>query len=629
MLIIGTAGHIDHGKSSIVKRLTNVDPDRLPEEKERGMTIDLGFAFYKTDKEETVGFVDVPGHERFVKNMIAGVGGIDLVMLVIAADDGWMPQSEEHFQIVRLLNIKNGIIVINKSDLAENDWLELLEAEVAEKVKGSFLEDAPIFKVSAQTGDGFEKLQDYLNELPDKIKSKNNIKKTRLYIDRSFVRQGIGGVVTGTLRGGNLQIGQNIDIFPSLEKGKVRTLQSNKQEVDMVTPGHRTAVSVTGIEKEKLVRGGVLSSNIDVEEIYHKQYLALSLSLLEESKIAIADRRKVVIIIGTTEVEGEIRLYDKKNIKPGENGIIFFKPDEPLFSLIGDFYIMRLPTPMVTLGGGQVLDRMRHFPKKKELEKYSYLNKRIPLSLGNLILSELDKKGIAAKDNILADANFSPDDIQSETKKLLESNQLTSFENNIISEMALSEKIKNYQKKITTFLKDKSHLSGLLLEQLKDLLNLPESQLKLIIRYMTSKGTMVKVGDVYSLSGQKQELAGPVKKAFDEIMRELQSGQFRPPSISSFTSKGKPYKDAIKFILDNKLGYKCGSEFIFVNEVWEEIVGFVKDVLNKNNELIVADLKDQFSLSRKYTIPILEETDRIRLTERDGDVRVKGRSFEN
>ncbi|MCM2271467.1 MAG: GTP-binding protein, partial [candidate division Zixibacteria bacterium] len=220
MIVIGTAGHIDHGKSSIVKRLTGTDPDRLPEEKARGMTIDLGFAFYHTDAGETIALVDVPGHERFVKNMIAGAGGIDAVMLVVAADDGWMPQSQEHYQIVKLLGVRHGFIALNKCDLAEPDWLTMLEQEIRARVADSFLKDAPIFRISATTGVGFDSLAQYLNSLPARIASRKDLGKARLYVDRSFVRPGIGGVVTGTLRGGSLSVGQPVSVWPSMAQGK-------------------------------------------------------------------------------------------------------------------------------------------------------------------------------------------------------------------------------------------------------------------------------------------------------------------------------------------------------------------------------------------------------------------------
>ncbi|MFH2049103.1 MAG: selenocysteine-specific translation elongation factor, partial [bacterium] len=280
MIIIGTAGHIDHGKSSIVQRLTGTNPDRLPEEQERGMTIDLGFAFYKTPSDDTIAFVDVPGHERFVKNMIAGAGGIDVVMLVVAADDGWMPQSEEHFQVVRLLGVKHGLIVINKIDLVEKDWLDLQEEDIKNRVKGTFLDNPKIFRVSSHTGEGFERLAVFLNELIINVNVRKNINKPRLYIDRSFIQQGIGGVATGTLKGGNLNAGQQVYLWPSQQSGKIKSLQSNGINVETAVPGQRTALSITGINKSLLVRGGLITDTDNFSYFKKHSVLALSLELL-------------------------------------------------------------------------------------------------------------------------------------------------------------------------------------------------------------------------------------------------------------------------------------------------------------------------------------------------------------
>ena len=324
MIVVGTAGHIDHGKSAIVKRLTGTDPDRLPEEKARGMTIDLGFAFLRTPDGEEIAFVDVPGHERFVKNMIAGAGGVDVVMLVVAADDGWMPQSQEHFEIIKLLGVKSGLIVINKIDLAESDWLEILKQDIRERVKDSFLANAPIFEVSAITGDGFDRLLAHLTGLPHTIKSRKDYGKARLFIDRSFVRPGIGGVVTGSLRGGKLSAGQTVTVWPSLNRGKIRSLQTHNDDLPSVGPGHRTAVSLTGIDKEDLRRGGVISDSTELEYLKEHDVFALSVELVKDAAVPIEDRRRVLIMLGTTEVEGEIRMFDRSEIKPASSGIAFF-----------------------------------------------------------------------------------------------------------------------------------------------------------------------------------------------------------------------------------------------------------------------------------------------------------------
>ncbi|MCP4703154.1 MAG: selenocysteine-specific translation elongation factor, partial [candidate division Zixibacteria bacterium] len=259
MFVIGTAGHIDHGKSSIISRLTGIDPDRLPEEKERGMTIDLGFAWYDTEDGQRVGLVDVPGHERFVKNMIAGAGGIDALILVVAADDGWMPQSQEHLQITRLLGIKHGLVALTKIDLVEDNWVDLVEEDIKDKLKNTFLAKAPIVRLSSETGVGFDDLKKEIANLTGKMINREDIGKPRLYVDRSFVLPGMGGVVAGTLRGGRFSAGMEVSVFPARKKGKIRILHSHNENVANSSPGQRTAVSLTGIDKQYLNRGSVLT----------------------------------------------------------------------------------------------------------------------------------------------------------------------------------------------------------------------------------------------------------------------------------------------------------------------------------------------------------------------------------
>lgn len=629
MLIIGTAGHIDHGKSSIVKRITGTDPDRLPEEKNRGMTIDLGFAFYKTPSKDTIAFIDVPGHERFVKNMVAGVGGIDAVMLVIAADDGWMPQSEEHFQIVRLLGIQRGFIVINKIDLADKDWLELLNLDIREKVKGTFLETAPIFNVSSVTGEGFKELINYLNTLPSQIESQKDIGKARLYIDRSFVRPGIGGVVTGTLRDGNLTVGQTVTVWPSMKVGKIRSLHSNNQEVEKATPGQRTALSFTGIDKEYLLRGGVVIDRQDFSSLIDKNVLALSLELLPEINLSLKDRRRLLLIIGTTEVEGVIRLYQKNELLPGHKGIVFFKSDQPVYTLVGDNFIMRLPTPMMTIGGGQVIAHLQTFPKQKNINQYQYLEKRVPLNLKNLIISELHKNIISPVENFLIDAIYAQQEVKKEVDKLVSEGILSLFEGNIYLTNIFKENIEMLKNKIASYFKNEPHLKGITMEQIISIYGAHKHQIELMVKYLLSIGELTKTNELYNLSGRGMELKGVVKMAHDEIITTLKNNRFIPPNISTFANKGKAYKDAIKYILDTKEGYKCGSQFIFLFETWKELITFIKNTISEKGSLKVSNLKDSFNLSRKYSIPILEETDRLKLTFRDGDIRIKGERFEN
>ena len=629
MLVLGTAGHIDHGKSAIVRRLTGTDPDRLPEEKDRGMTIDLGFAFREVEGGERIAFVDVPGHERFVKNMIAGAGGIDAVMLVVAADDGWMPQSQEHFQIVRLLGIRSGLIVINKCDLVEPDWLELLEADIREKVAGSFLQDAPIFKVSAQTGDGFDPLAAYLDTLPSKTAEDRDIGKSRLYIDRSFVLLGIGGVVTGTLRGGSLEVGQTVAVWPSKEVGKVRSLRANHREVQKALPGQRTAAAFTGIEKENLVRGGGVTDRLDFEFFDRHPVLALSVEMLPEAPVTLTDRRRVLFISGTTVSEGEIRLYSRRSIKPSESGTVFFKPDRPVYNLIGDRYIVRLPTPMITLGGGSVLDHLERLPRRKDKESLAYLEERSGKSAEDLVASELQKRIIAPISGLLDEAAVARSRVEKALKSLEADGVIGSFKGHVFHKDSLEASLEKFQGQVSAYLEENPHLRGLPRDQLLGLSRLETKTAEILLEYLIQQGMVVRVGDKYNLVGRGMSLKGGVKVAHDQIMRQLQEAPFNPPKLAKLAEGGKNHREAIKFIIDSGEGYKCGSDFVFLSETWEEIIGFIKERLGETGQMNVADLKDRFSLTRKFAIPILENTDRLKITRREGDLRVKGDRFED
>ncbi|MFH1686800.1 MAG: selenocysteine-specific translation elongation factor [bacterium] len=627
MLVIGTAGHIDHGKSAIVKRLTGTDPDRLPEEKARGLTIDLGFAF-RGDGDQSIAFVDVPGHERFVKNMIAGAGGIDVVLLVVAADDGWMPQSEEHFQIVRLLGIERGLIVINKIDLADPDWLELMREDIRDRVAGSFLAEAPVFEVSAVTGQGFEKLSEYLRKLPGQVEVDRDIGAARLYIDRSFVLLGIGGVVTGTLREGALEVGQQVSVWPSLPKGKIRSLHANDQEVSRAAPGQRTAVSFSGLDKEFLQRGGVITSRGSLESLKDNPVLALQIELLPNSLVALEDRRRAICMVGTSEVEGEVRTYRKTQIGPGEHGTVFFLPDEPLLALVGDHFIMRLPTPMVTLGGGRVLDRLPHFPRRRHLDRYGYLEQRRLLTVEDIVVSELVKLVAAPTNEFLANAAVAPKYVRTALQKLTKAGTVGSFGGYLYHQQTLADASARFRDYLGNYLQTNSHLRGLTLSQVYQESPFPDETTRVLLDFAIHEGSIVRLDDKYNLVGRGMTLKGKIKTAHGDIIKELAEVPLAPPKLSALAGRGKDFREAIKYILESGEGYKCGADFIFLIDAWKQILAFVRECLRTSGSMSVGDLKDRLGLSRKWAIPILEETDRLKITRRDGDNRVKGERFE-
>jgi selenocysteine-specific elongation factor len=628
MIVIGTAGHIDHGKSSIVKRLTGTDPDRLPEEQSRGMTIDLGFAFYRTASGDTIGLVDVPGHERFVRNMIAGAGGIDAVMLVVAADDGWMPQSEEHFQITRLLGVRRGLIVINKIDMVEPDWLDLLEQDIRHRIEGSFLSGAPIVRVSAQTGEGFDGLRSQLDVLSRELESRRDLGKARLYIDRSFVRPGMGGVVTGTLRGGALAVGQSVAVWPAQVIGRVRTLQSNNQDVTIAVPGQRTAIAFTGVERTDLVRGGVISARTNLDYFRQHSVLALSLELLGSAAVQLKGRRRVLFIVGTTEVEGEVRPAFARELDPGRQGVVLFKPDTPVYALVGDHFILRLPTPMVTLGGGTVIDHLEHFPRQRQLAELAYLNDRINPSLDALIMSELSKHLMVRQDTMLENADFAAEEIGECLLNLAADGKVDQFGGWVYHRDAMARAAAEIVATMEILLREQSHVRGLDGATMASRVFESYWPADTLLEYLISANVLAKAGDLFTLPGRGPALKGIIKQAYDDIMDILRTHPFDPPKLSELAQRGKEYQQAIKYALESGDVYKCGSEFLFLAESWRSIAGYVKERLNTHGEFKVGDLRDRFGLSRKYAIPILEETDRIGLTTRQGDIRLKGRRFE-
>jgi len=628
MFVIGTAGHIDHGKSSIITRLTGIDPDRLPEEKERGMTIDIGFAYYDNSDGIRIGIIDVPGHERFVRNMIAGAGGIDALILVVAADDGWMPQSQEHLQIARLLGVKYGFTVISKIDLVEPSWIDLVVEDIRDKLHDTFLEKSPIVKLSSETGEGFDFLKEELDKLSKQVVNREDIGKPRLYVDRSFVLAGMGGVVAGTLRGGQLRVGQDVAVFPARKTGKVRTMQSHNEQITSAKPGQRTSISLTGIDKQFLSRGSVVTSPELIKDYLENNVLALHVSLLPESKIILADRRKLLLILGTTEVEGEIRLYENNPISPGENGIVFFKPFDRLMAFIDDKFILRLPTPQRTIGGGKILDILEQFPRKKDMANFEYVKQRIDLTPDRLVLSELSKSlFIDGKAGLLLN-NYGPDKIDKCIDSLIKSSKLEKYNNKYYLIESINPTIENILSGMEEYLQKRPHLDGLPIDIISDVSHIQIQNLDIMLELMWTKKLLIKKGNRFDLSGREITVRGEVEKAATVIENKIQKGGYNPPLIKEVLGKDKINTEAFNYLTLSGRVIKIGQTLAYHVSIWREIIGIIRNLINQNDSMKVAHLKDMLNSSRKYIIPILEETDRLKITTRQGDVRIRGDNFE-
>ena len=354
MYTIGTAGHVDHGKSTLIEALTGIDPDRLREEKERGLTIDLGFAWLTLPSGKEISIVDVPGHERFVKNMLAGVGGIDAALLVIAADEGVMPQTREHLDILDLLRVSAGILVLTRCDLVEDEeWLRLIEEEVRETVAGTVLAQSPLVRVSAVTGDGLDDLRAALDELLAGTEAKRDVGRPRLPIDRAFTLTGFGTIVTGTLLDGQLNVGEDVQIVPGSLSGRIRGLQSHKHQIETALPGNRVAVNIGGIDVEEIYRGQVLTLT---GTLTATRFADVRMRLLPSAPRPLEHGTVVTLHCGTMETLARIRILDREAITPGESGLVQLLLVKPVSLIKGDLFIVRQLSPPCTLGGGEVLD---------------------------------------------------------------------------------------------------------------------------------------------------------------------------------------------------------------------------------------------------------------------------------
>ncbi|MGB8656750.1 MAG: selenocysteine-specific translation elongation factor [Candidatus Zixiibacteriota bacterium] len=622
MFVLGTAGHIDHGKSALVLALTGIDPDRLPEEKERGMTIDLGFAWLSLPDGSEVGIVDVPGHERFVKNMVAGVGGIDAVLFVVAADDGWMPQSQEHLQILDLLKIQTGIVVINKIDLVDPDWLKLVEEDVKEKVKGTILEDAPVIKVSATKKIGIDELYEQVVKMISRIKQQKDIGKPRMYIDRVFTMAGRGTVVTGTLRDGSFRAGEEIEILPQKIGARIRELQTHKKSQSLVMPGTRVAMNLAGVEKEKIERGNVVTRTDQDEPV---QTFIARVEIVSTLKVPIKHNATLLLILGTTELLAKAKILDKDQIPPGDAAFVQFTCKERLLGRIGDHFILRLPSPQMTVGGGIVLEIAPRVHKRKDPELIAFLEKRLSLNLKDLILSELKKHGLVSKKEILRSSNFSHEQIQSTLKELEKDDKILSLQDSVAdveewkrtSDRIISEIEKTHQRYPFKIGAKSAELPGRLA--------VDESLTNQIVKHLIKQGKIIQQGAYLRLPSHQPKLSTEQKILSDKILQEFSATPLSPPTKEEITGRGAEYEEIVLFLIEQDQLVELKDGILFRKEDFEKIRNLVVEFIQKHGQATVSELRERLSTTRKYMVPILEKLDQLEVTQREGDKRILGR----
>lgn len=614
-VIAGTAGHIDHGKTALIRALTGVDTDRLKEEKQRGISIDLGFAHLDLSPDLRVGFVDVPGHERFIKNMLAGVGGIDLVLFVISADESIKPQTREHFDICRLLHIPRGIVVLTKSDLVDADILELVRLEVDEFVKGSFLEAAPVVPVSAVTRAGLDDLRAELKRMAATVHEKDASRYFRLPIDRAFSMRGFGTVVTGTLISGSVKTEQEIEVFPKRQAARVRGIQTHGAAVSKASAGQRTALNLAGVEPTDLARGMMLA---EAGRFATTQQVDCVFELLPSSK-PLKNRAPVHIHTATAEIEGAIRAIDKlEAMEPGSRSYVRLSLREPLQLLPGDRFIVRRFSPVVTIGGGTVLDIAP--PRRSNPDRLRILENGGISECVGLLVSE-SKHGLGIP-QLIARTGLLESEIL-EAAKLPKLILLREPQPWLLDAAWAQEKLEAVQNALKQFHRDKPLLVGIAKEELRSRL-LPDAPPFLLDALLARSKTIAVKGETLHLTSHKIALKQDEADAIAKIESAFQAAGLAVPSTAEVLARSgveaARAKTLLQILLRDKKLIRVSDELVF----HASAIATLKAMLDahKSQRFAVPEFKDWTGISRKYAIPLLEFLDRERITRRDGDTRI-------
>jgi selenocysteine-specific elongation factor len=614
-IIIGTAGHIDHGKTALVRALTGIDTDRLKEEKRRGISIDLGFAHLQLSENVRLGLVDVPGHERFIKNMLAGVSGIDLVLFVIAADESIKPQTQEHFDICMLLGIQKGMVVLTKADLAAGDLLELARLEAGEFVRGSFLEDAPMVAVSATTGAGLDELRAELAKLASAVPEKDASQYFRLPIDRAFAMRGFGTVVTGTLVSGTVRVDQEVELHPARKRVRVRGVQVHGAAVDAAIAGQRTALNIAGVDASELARGMLLA---EAGRFQATSRIDCVFQLLASAK-PLKHRAPVHFHAGAAEVEAEIRrLNGTEPIAPGSREYVRLVLSEPLLLLPGDRFIVRMFSPVVTIGGGVVLDIAA--PRRAPLERLRILE-NASLSDRVALLARESRYGIG-----LADLVARTGLLEADLRKAAGAAALTVLESPqfwLLDPGWVTKQLDALHEHVKQFHRQNPLLAGVSKEELRSKY-FPGAPTWLMDALLTRSRTLTAEGEVVRLSSHKVALKQDEEDATVKIENAFRAGGLATPAVQEVLAKSgvdpNRARTLLQLMLRDQRLVRVSDELVFHASAMQSLRALLAH--KKGQRFAVPEFKDWTGVSRKYAIPLLEYLDRERITRRDGDARV-------
>ena len=627
-VIIGTAGHVDHGKTTLIRALTGIDTDRLKEEKERGMTIDLGFASFTLPGGRRVGIVDVPGHERFLKNMLAGATGVDLVLLVVAADEGVMPQTREHLEILELLEAKKGVIALTKCDMVDDEWLEVVQDDIRQAFAGTFLEKAPIIAVSGTTGAGIGDLGKQLAAMVEEIEERSASGPFRLPVDRVFTLTGFGTVVTGTLVSGTIHVGDAVEVLPEGLQTRVRQLQVHGARQEQAVAGTRVAVNLVGVEVEDLQRGSVIAPP---GYLRASQLIDTTIRLLPTASAPLRSRTRIRLHIGTTEALGRLKILDKEEIAPGEEGLAQFVAEQPLVSSRSDRFVIRSYSPMHTIGGGIVLDANAPRRKRYDQKSIDALKTRlqgVPADMVEDILLTTTS-GVAVK-NIAASTGLEQQLVTDVLTKLAAKGRARKLgTEKWIHETLYSQIIGRVENTLRTYHDTHPFKSGMPREDLRITAarTLDARTFAVILSALELNGQISCGENTVRLASHEVKLGESEQSIADKIESMYKSAGMNVPTQEEAISVcGNLAKEMFSLLVERGKLMKIDEGLYFHAELIAKAQSALEQHLKSNGKITVSEFRDLIGSSRKYVVPLLEYFDSKRITRRVGDARVLAKS---
>ena len=626
-IIVGTAGHIDHGKTTLIKALTGRNTDRWEEEQRRGITIDLGFTYFDLKNGDRVGIIDVPGHEKFINNMVAGVVGMDLVLLVVAADEGIMPQTREHMDILGLLGIKKSILVINKCDLVDEEWLELVEEEKQEELEGTFLEGAPVVKVSAATGQGLDELTDTIQQLKsDEVVAKDTQTITRLPIDRAFTLSGFGTIITGTLISGTITREDVLEMYPIGKECKIRNIQVHGQNQDKCYAGQRVAINLSNVKKKEIRRGCVLAPKNSMK---NTDLLDVKLKVLEDSMRILTNHERLHLYTGTSEILCRAVLLDKEQIGPGEEGLVQLRLEEEIAVKRGDRFVVRFYSQLETIGGGIVLEPNPVRKKRFDAQAIEELKKKESGSLGDVMELQIKEHGdtmitLAKLAKVMA---HSVDELKEYLEELEESGTIFVFpmkKDTYLwhrdSEFAVRQKIEETLQKYHSehpyrYGMKKAEIHNTFLKKIKP--NIFDAY----IERMTGENVYGRREEYLSLPGYevpKDAMYLQTEKLIEDTFEKAGYDFVRFSEIDFGKIPRQTAEDVVLMMIDEGKVLRINEEMFTMKHLMDEAKEKIQNHLKEENLITIAQVRDMFSTSRKSAKPILEYMDSIKVTKKTG-----------